>query len=194
MGHGTHIAGIIHQRAPEAVIIPFKIVDAKGGRVSNAIKAFDKALDLKVDIINTSFGVVEPSDALKKVVERAEDEGVFLVSAAGNFNSSKGFYPATYDSAVAVAGVDNRGNKMSKSNFGNWVDVSSYGTAVWSSLPNNDYGHKSGTSQATAVVTAALARLLMEEGSMELEAALDELTESVSTVKTGSLAGVAIVK
>ncbi|MBU0981131.1 S8 family serine peptidase [Patescibacteria group bacterium] len=194
VGHGTHIAGIIRMQAPDAVIIPYKIVDINGGKLSNVIIAFDKAIDTKVDVINTSFGVLSPSTALKTVTDEAAENGILVISAAGNMSSSEGFYPATYPSSIAVASVDNNGVMMTKSDFGDWVDIASYGTAIWSSLPGNKYGYKSGTSQATAYITAAIVRLIEKEGPLDKESALNELNGYGKAITAGPLAGLYIVK
>lgn len=194
VGHGTHIAGIIRQRAPNALIIPYKIVDRDGGRLSNVVQAFDKAITTKVDVINTSFGVLSPSNALEYMMQKAEEKNIIVISAAGNLNTSDAFYPASFTYSIAVAGVDNVGEKMTKSNFGDWIDVASYGNYIWSSLPGNNYGHKSGTSQATAYVTGAVLRILEEFGPMSADKVLEKLNSEGSEILTGQLAGVKIVK
>lgn len=56
IGHGTHIAGIITMESPDAELIPYKVKNKESGKLSNVIKALNKAIDAKVDIINMSFG------------------------------------------------------------------------------------------------------------------------------------------
>lgn len=192
VGHGTHIAGIIHAQAPEAVIAPYKIVSERGGRLSNVVKAFNKAMNDEVDVINTSFGVLSNSTALRLVSERAESQGIIIVSAAGNLASDTGFYPASYPSTIAVGSVNAEGEMMEKSNFGDWVDVAAFGYRVESALPGNRYGVKSGTSQATAFVSAAVLRLLA--GGFEVDEILEALQASELRVLDGELAGLAIVE
>lgn len=194
VGHGTHIAGIIASNAPGVEIVPYKIVSAKGGKLSNVLEAFSKALDDGVDIINTSFGVSSPSYALETLVGQAYDEGVVVVSAAGNSGTDTGFYPAHYAQTIAVASVDAGGHQLSTSNYGVWVDVAAYGYHVRSSLPNNQYGYKSGTSQATAFVSAAVARLLQDDPTLSLEDILSRLNEGDNRVADGTLAGTPIVQ
>lgn len=197
VGHGTHIAGIIATEMPGAAIEPYKIVGANGGRLSNVIEAFQKAIDDGVDIINCSFGLTSPSYALEKLVEKAYSNGTVIVAAAGNNNNSDGFYPATYEHTIAVASVDDIGRKMDKSNYGDWIDVAAYGYRIRSALPGNLYGYKSGTSQATAFVSAEVARLMAAAGlenHLSYEDVLSELVGEGSEIKLGILAGVSIVK
>ncbi len=196
VGHGTHVAGIIASKAPGVEIIPYKIVDSNGGKLSNVLEAFSKALDDEVEIINTSFGLSSPSYALEAMIEKAYEANVIVVSAAGNNSSDTGFYPAQYEHTIAVASVDNGDHKLPKSNYGDWVDVAALGYHVRSSLPDGLYGYKTGTSQAAPVVTAAVANLMMSEhaGDLTLEAVLTALDNSEYHIEEGELEGTPIIK
>ena len=196
VGHGTHVAGIIASNAPGVEIIPYKIVNSKGGKLSNVLEAMAKALEDDVEIMNTSFGLSSPSYALETMVEKAYSAGVIIVSAAGNNAKTTGFYPAEYKHTIAVASVDSSGNKLPKSNYGTWVDVAAYGYHIRSSLPDGLYGYKTGTSQAAPVVVAAVARLLMGEHSDELtfEAILSALKNAPESIEKGDLAGIPIIE
>lgn len=193
VGHGTHIAGIIASESENIEIIPYKIVDAQGGKLSNVVEALSLALDNDVDVINMSFGVSSPSYALEALVDKAYEENVILVAAAGNNGTDHGFYPAEYEHTIAVASVDSAGEKMPNSNYGDWIDIAAYGYHIRSSLPDNAYGYKSGTSQATAKVTAAVVTLLESASSSSewtLEQILSGLKAEGEVVVDGELAGV----
>lgn len=194
VGHGTHIAGIIATNAPGVEIIPYKIVDSKGGKLSNVLEAFSKAVEDQVDVVNASFGLGTSSYALETLIDKAYDKGIIVVSAAGNSGKDVGFYPAGYAQVIAVGSVDAGGHKMPSSNYGNWVDVAAYGYKVKSSIPDNKYGYKSGTSQATAFVSAAVARLLQEDDDLSFSEVLSLLEDSTETVDDGELAGTPIVE
>lgn len=196
VGHGTHIAGIIASNAPGVSIAPYKIVDSKGGKLSNVLEAFSKAIEDKVDVVNASFGLGTASYALETLIEKAYDQGIIVVSAAGNSGKDTGFYPAGYAQTIAVGSVDAGGHELASSNFGSWVDVAAYGYRVKSSLPDNKYGYKTGTSQSTAFVSAAVARLLMSNTEdlsfQDVVSALEE--NSTESVPDGELAGTPIVQ
>ncbi|MFP4423776.1 MAG: S8 family peptidase [Candidatus Woesearchaeota archaeon] len=96
-GHGTHcasIAGGSNGIAPEATIVPFKVLDAAGsGSTSDIIAAIERAVDPNLDfdtsdhydIISLSLGGDgDPDDPLSKAVDEAVMEGVTVVVAAGN--------------------------------------------------------------------------------------------------------------
>lgn len=195
VGHGTHMTGIIVTNAPNATIIPYKIAGADGGDLSNVLEAFQMAMDAKADIINASFGVMERSYSLERMVQKAKQKGIIVVAAAGNNNSDGPFYPAEYSESLAVAGVDGMGAKMPKSNFGYWVDLASHGDRIKSSLPGNEYGYKSGTSPATAYVTAKIVNIIEEKGWMSARSIVRYLSsEAEEKVGDGELAGVPIVE
>lgn len=195
VGHGTHMAGIIAQNAPNAIIVPYKIASATGGELSNVLTAYQMAIDNGVVIINSSFGVINDSYSLKKLVKKAQKKGIIIVAAAGNNAAEGPFYPAEYSETIAIASVDANGTKMPKSNYGYWVDLASLGDKISSSVPGNVYAYKSGTSPATAYVSAKIAKLIGASGTMTTKKIVSYLvTSSTKKVATGELAGVSIVK
>ncbi len=87
-GHGTHVAGLISMglRKIDYCLVILKFYDpyAPGSNLKNTIKAFKKAIELKVDIINYSAGGVDYEVSEREVVEEALDAGIRVVAAAGN--------------------------------------------------------------------------------------------------------------
>lgn len=194
ISHGTHMAGIIATTDPEAEIIPYKIADKNGGRLSNVLAAMSLALEEDVDVINTSFVLSSNSYALYKLINLAEEKGIIIVAAAGNNNSNANFYPAAYDYVIGVASVDEKGKKMPKSNYGAFVDLASLGSKIYSTVPGNGYEYKSGTSPATAHVSGVVARILEEFPDLNLELIIIRLKDAAELSNSEELAGVAIVK
>lgn len=195
LGHGTHITGIIVSRMPSVSIIPYKVVSAEEGKLSDVIKALDKAIEDQVDVINMSLGFSSDSYALQEIVEEAVQDKIIIIAAAGNKSSSDPFYPASYDHVLAVAALNNFNAKMSKSNYGDWIDIAAPGYRVLSSLPNNLYGRKSGTSQATAVVTSLVADILMKsEGPLDSEEILGELKKHAVYNEAGLLKDIPLIQ
>ncbi len=195
VGHGTHMAGIIALNAPNSIIIPYKIAGANGGELSNVLTAYQMAIDNGALVINSSFGVVNDSYSLKKLVKKAQKKGIVIVAAAGNNSAEGPFYPAEYSESIAIASVDLLGQKMPKSNYGYWVDLASLGDKVSSAVPGNTYAYKSGTSPATAYVSAKIGVLIGSNGLMTTKKIVTYLKSSASSkISTGVLAGVPIVK
>lgn len=84
--------------------------------------------------------------------------GVAPVVAAGNSGFQNGVSsPACISSAVAVGATDDSDAIASFSNRGKLLDLFAPGVAINSSIPNNTYGQKSGTSMAAPHVAGAFA-------------------------------------
>ncbi|MEW6007178.1 MAG: clostripain-related cysteine peptidase, partial [bacterium] len=57
-----------------------------------------------------------------------------------------------YDNVMAVAATNQNDQKAGFSNYGGWVDVASPGMDIYSTIRNNSYGYKGGTSMASPFV------------------------------------------
>lgn len=173
-GHGTHVAGLIAKGAGNIpyCIIPMKYWDKDKffqDVQKSTIRAFEKAISLKVDIINYSAGGNERSEKECLIVKKALDSGIIVVAAAGNENSNindKPYYPAMCDERiVAVENIDVAGDPTYTSNFTDSRDGAKdlekeKATNVISILPKNKTGPMSGTSQAAAIMTGNLVKRL----------------------------------
>jgi minor extracellular serine protease Vpr len=90
-GHGTEVAGIIAADgqlqgiAPKSKILAYR-VSQDGEAVSSdlIIKAIEQAVKDDADIINISLGVNLTNNKIDKAVNRAIEQGVVVVTAAGN--------------------------------------------------------------------------------------------------------------
>lgn len=196
VGHGTHVAGIIAQNSSHVTLIPYKIASATGGRLSNVVEGIHQAIEDEVDVLNMSFGIFSPSETLEDLIQEAQEQGIVVVAAAGNEGKDQGFYPASYKESIAVASVDGMGNALPRSNYGAWISVAANGSSIYSSLPDNDYGTKTGTSQSAAFVSAAVVNFLYEhpEETFEKEELLKELTKDSEIIAKGKLAGVPVLE
>ncbi len=163
-GHGTHIAGIIAAGtdngigiagvAPRVVIMNVKVADDRGRCDAAAIAdGIVWAVDSGANILNISLRVSEPSKELEEAIAYAWSRGAVIVAAAGNDGGSAPQYPAYYPECIAVTATREDDSRAPLANYGDWVDVAAPGYQIYSTLPNNEYGYKTGTSQATAYVT-----------------------------------------
>ncbi len=203
-GHGTHIAGIIAATANNDVgiagvahncrLMNVKVANDEG-RFDNsaAAKGVQWAVEHGANVINMSLVSTEPSRELEQAINYAWSQGAVVIAAAGNFMGTKVVYPAYYSDCIAVAATDTNDCVASWSSQGDWVDVAAPGVDIYSTLPDNRYDSKSGTSMAAAHVSGLSGLLfalrsdknhngfLNDEVRVAIESGCDEL--GISTVK-----------
>jgi thermitase len=156
-GHGTHMAGTIATIAPECQLMNVKVAD-DAGRCEPSVVATGIiwAVDHGAKVINMSLSMKASPD-LEEAVDYAWSQGAILITAAGNKGSSDPSYPAYYVNCLAVAGINQNNSLALLSSYGDWVDVAAPGFNIYSELPQNQYGYKTGTSAAGAHVSGIAA-------------------------------------
>ena len=94
-GHGTRVIETIKSVYHEAKIISIKALGSDGKcDVATLYAAISYAIERKVSIINlsvSSVGAAE-SDTIREVVDRAVDNGIIVVGAAGNNGKNAKYY------------------------------------------------------------------------------------------------------
>lgn len=197
-GHGTHCAGNVAARgdngigisgvAPGVKIMSLRFISDKGqGTTADAIKAIKYAVDNGARVLSNSWGSEgeDPNDgqsnqALRDIIQYAQDKGALFIAAAGNGHQGKGYdndtdpnpsYPASYDhdNIISVAALDVNDHFGTFSNWGRRsVDIGAPGVKVFSTTVGSlysdmvidMYGFKAswdGTSMATPHVAGAAA-------------------------------------
>lgn len=85
LGHGTAVAAVIREKAPDATIVPVKVFDRELRATADAlVAAILWAIEAKVDLINLSLGTANPAHQarLGEALVQAARAGVVLVAAA----------------------------------------------------------------------------------------------------------------
>jgi len=115
--HGTSVASVIAGEdpstgftgiAPRASIINIKMMNDRGESDEElAVKAVDRAVELKADIINISWGLTDtgnPNEPIRIAVRNAAKQNIVIVCAAGNYGPAPTTItsPATDPVTVAV--------------------------------------------------------------------------------------------
>ncbi|UCB43248.1 MAG: S8 family serine peptidase [Dehalococcoidales bacterium] len=169
-GHGTHVAGIIAASsnngtgiaglAPASRIMSIKVANDGGRTEAKAMaEGIIWAVENGASVINISAEFSEPSLDLEEAINYAWEQGALVIAAAGNQGNQLPVYPACYENCIAVAASSPDGTLAPLSNYGDWVDVVAPGFEIYSTLPDDSYGYKSGTSFAAAHVSGLAASL-----------------------------------
>ncbi len=174
-GHGTNVAGIIRQVAPEAQILPIRVLGPDGGGyVADLIVAIEHAITAGADIINLSLGSARRSEALSSVVARAAERGVFVVMAAGNSGREVTFPASESREAnrpghalrLTVTSVDDKDIRSDFAAYGFPVGLAAPGEGVWGPAPELHTAAWTGTSMTAPMAAGALALALGESGRL----------------------------
>jgi hypothetical protein len=191
--HGTHVAGTIGAKGNNGIgtvgvcwnvsLMALKAFDEQGnGTVAEAIEAIHYAVASGARIINASWGLDERSRALDEAAQFAADAGVLIIAAAGNSGWEAPFYPASFETVLAVGATDERDARAGFSNFGPYVDVAAPGVNILSTLPENRYGYQSGTSMAAPHVSGTAALVLTRFPNYSRQELFDILVNSVEVL------------
>ncbi len=160
-GHGTLVAGLIARVAPEAGILPLKVMDSDGlTDTFNMVEAIYYAIDAGADLINLSMGTTVETFVLEEAVLEARAKGVIIVTSVGNEDTSSPVrYPAAYNASnvLAVCATDIHDVRAAFSNYGAHVDMAAPGVDVVSTAPDNAYGETGGTSMSAPLVAGTVA-------------------------------------
>lgn len=158
-GHGTMVAGIISLVAPDAGILPIRVLDDEGrGDVFAIVKAVRYAQLHGARIINMSFGIPVQIDALDEIIDSLDSLDVVVVAGAGNENREEPpYFPASQGKVLMVSALDSLDVKASFSDYHGDVIVSAPGVGIRSAFPVGTWANGSGCSFATPFVTGMAA-------------------------------------
>ena len=198
-GHGTAMAGILVAEnrlpgiAPNVDLFIAKAISKSGtGTDSDIADAVDWCTDSGVDIISLSLGGTQgidwifiETDALEAAVDRAIDQGVFVVAAAGNDGGPDDdgdvASPGSVEDVICVGAIDTDATIWSNSSVGRnggslahlqfprsnpdkkpELVAPGENLAILNAQIDTDvlYAWGSGTSGATVWVSGAIAHLL----------------------------------
>jgi len=174
-GHGTFVAGIAAAKGNNgygiagvswgAKILPVKVLNSQGS-TSNAVVAMgiNYAAEQRAQIINLSLGTSDRSQAVYDAVSKAYDQGLVIVSAAGNDGKADPQYPASFDQVISVGASTPLDRPAVYSNSGPEISIIAPGDGIfslsWARADGQIFGFDKGTSFAAPYVSGTAALML----------------------------------
>lgn len=178
-------AGIASLANNQAEIMPIRACSDDGYfRISDVVEAIHFAVNNGADIINMSLGGPAFSTTIYDAIAYAEENGVVVTIAAGNYggdNDVSPIYPASYDldNIISVGAHDDEGYLASFSNYGaTTVDLLAPGVNVLTTTVNGNTRTYNGTSFSAPLTAASLVRYMV--GGKNPEAAARKLLQEVN--------------
>jgi type VII secretion-associated serine protease mycosin len=199
VGHGTSMASLIAGHghgagnssgmvglAPKAKILPLRTIQTE--KDPNHDETWAAAVRYAVDngakVINLSFsndGGKTLSDG-RAAIAYAQARDVVVVAAAGNDGSIAVDEPAALPGVVSVGAVDKEGNRWEGSNTGKGLALMAPGVEILAANKNRSqgYGLSTGTSDATALVSATAALVRSKYPDLTAGQVINRLLKSAS--------------
>ncbi|MEW6733774.1 MAG: S8 family serine peptidase [Acidobacteriota bacterium] len=155
-GHGTFIAGLVLLLAPQAQVLPIRVMNPDGvGDAFNVAKGIFHATNQGAKVINLSLGTDEKPAIIRSAIAYARSKGCIVTAAMGNDGSNKGnIFPASEANVLAVGATDFSDDRATFSNYGPALDFMAPGVDLISTFPGGGFARWSGTSFATPLVSA----------------------------------------
>jgi major intracellular serine protease len=183
-GHGTHVAGIIANVAPEAHLLACKVLDSRGsGSYDSIVNGIQFATNWRgpkgerVRVINMSLGGPVNDRRLEKAILDACAQGINVCVASGNEGDGNDqtfehSFPALYNECVCVGAIDSNSKIAYFSNQHLQMDILAPGVEILSTYPQNKYAVLSGTSMATPFISGCMA-LVVNIGEKQFRRSLN---------------------
>lgn len=190
-GHGTFVAGVALLAAPDAKILPVRVLNDDGrGSTAQVAAGIRWAVKNGATIINMSLHSPTDTRAMREAAAFAQSKGVVLVAAYGNEGkNTPAAYPADYPGVISVMATDQNDKRATFSNYGRKGLVAAPGVNVISSYPTLMWAIGSGTSYAAPLVAgeAALIRSIKPNTSPEqVQQIIQATADDVSAVNGGA--------
>lgn len=177
MGHGTHCAGTVGGErsgvAKGATIHGVKVLSDEGaGSDLGVVMAIDWIMSkgARPAVLSMSLGRRGKSEALANALNKAMDDGISVVVAAGNENlDACGNSPAYVPRVITVGATAHDDSRADFSNYGSCVDIFAPGKDIRSAYYAGAarFLPMSGTSMACPAVAGVVAQILQTNPNMK---------------------------
>jgi len=146
-GHGSHVGGTIAAENNEygvvgvtpgtvsLYIVKFFNDNGDATYASSLVNALTSCSNAGANIVSMSLGGSRYNRSEERAFNTAYAAGVLSIAAAGNEGTSDFSYPASYDSVVSVAAIDESMTVADFSQFNSQVELAAPGVGVLSTIP-----------------------------------------------------------
>jgi subtilisin len=191
-GHGTHCAGIadavdntegVVGVSTEATLHAGKVLSDDGsGSFSDVAAGIEWTANQGYDVASLSLGASSGTSTLKDAVDYAYNNGVLVVSSAGNSGPCSDCvgYPAAYNNAMAISSTDSDDSLSSFSSTGPEIELAAPGGDIYSTYNDGGYTSLSGTSMSCPHVSGAGGQLMANgQSNTEARSTLQNTAEDI---------------
>jgi len=195
--HGTSVASLIGGQSPQAPgvapgaqILDVRVANAEGYTLGSTLaQGIIAATDRGAQVINVSLGGYGDSAVLEQAISYASAHGSVVVAAAGNEAYTQLAIPAAYQGVISVGSVDANDRQAYFSNSGLGLQLSAPGVGVITAWDTNMIALASGTSQSSALVSAAAAAYIgwgVSPGDVAARLEADSLSTGAAQSEIGA--------
>ncbi len=170
-GHGTFVASMVLLVAPDAKILPIRVLDSdNNGTTWSLARGMFHAIDLGVEVMNISVASTYHSEAVSDAVDESKDFGIVVVAAAGNCGrATPRTFPAMQSNVLGVIATDIGDSLAGFSNYGELVAIAAPGfsadfsaepiaeESIIGAVPDGGFAYWQGTSMSSPLVSGAIA-------------------------------------
>ena len=185
--HGTAVAGVmvavannqlgIVGIAPNAKLVALKSCwspdKAKNDAVCNSFTlamALNKAIEMHVNVLNLSLSG-NPDPLVEQLIRKAIEKGIIVVAAIDEKRVSSSF-PAMMSEVISVGSRERMNDNVSEH-----PDISTSGQEILTTVPNATYDFMTGSSFATAQISAVVALILEHQPNLDFNQVQQILTK-----------------
>jgi len=193
-GHGTAIAGIVHQAVPDMELVSVKL-SSPDYRITEDHLCAGIAWCIEqplIKIINISLGIAtnEPSGELAQLCEQAHKRGKVITAAIHNLPYEE-CYPAFFPTVFGVAcGLLKSNNEYSYLGEGK-LNILARGTTQRVAWKGNSFKIVSGTSFATAHFTSILSHIIRDSSEI---LSIEKLKQKIEANSTNNIPRLNFIK
>ena len=199
IGHGTQVASVIAARGNNGIgiagycwgcrLMPVRVTEDGAANGPQIARGIYWAVEHGARIITIGLNSGSENNEARAAVRYARDRGVLVIASAGNTGTNALRYPAAYEGAVPVAGVNDSDALYFWSSRGSWVSLAAPGCQLVLD-PWVGPGTQCGTSYTPAVVAGIAGLMLSLRPSLtpaEIEAALRATAVPVEGINGGRI-------